>query len=75
MPVKLSIATVDVVNLHTNIPQGFALEAVRYSLSEYKENIHLRFNIPFISESIALTLRNNICTFDNDYFSSSMVLL
>ena len=48
------IATFDVVGLYTNIPHTFGMDAVRYFLSKYKEDIHARFNIPFILESIDL---------------------
>ena len=61
-------ATFDVVGLYTNIPQTFGMEAVRYFLLKYKEDIHPRFNIPFILESIDFILKNNTCVFDNEYF-------
>ena len=44
------------------------MEAVRYFLLKYKEDIHPRFNIPFILESIGFILKNNTCVFDNEYF-------
>ena len=44
------------------------MEAVRYFLLKYKEDIHSRFNIPFNSESIGFILKNNTCVFDNEYF-------
>ena len=44
------------------------MEAVRYFLLKYKEDIHSRFNIPFILESIDFILKNNTCVFDNEYF-------
>ena len=42
--------------------------AVRYFFLIYKENIHPRFNIPFILESIEFILKNNNFVFDNEYF-------
>ena len=44
------------------------MEAVRYFLLKYKEDISSRFNIPFILESIDFILKNNTCVFDNEYF-------
>ena len=44
------------------------MEAVRYFLLKYKEDIHPRFNIPFILESIDFILKSNTCVFDNEYF-------
>ena len=61
------IATFDVVGLYTNIPHTFGMEAVRYFLLKLKEDNHLRFNIPFILESIDFILKNNTCVFDNEY--------
>ena len=60
------IATFDVVGLYTNIPHTFGMEAVRYFLLKYKEDVHPRFNIPFILESIDFTLKKNTCVFDNE---------
>ena len=54
--------------IHINIPHTFGKEAVSYFLLEYKEDIHSRFNIPFILESIDFILKNNTCVFDNEYF-------
>ena len=62
------IATFDVLGLYTNIPYTFGIEAVRYFLLKYKEDIHPRFNIPFILESIAFILKNNTFVFGNKYF-------
>ena len=42
------------------------MEAVRYFLLKYKEDIHPRFNIRFILESIDFVSRNNTCVFDNE---------
>ena len=50
------IAIFDVVGLYTNISHTFGMEAVRYFLLKYKEDIHPRFNIPFILESIDFIL-------------------
>ena len=44
------------------------MDAVRYFLLKYKEDIHPRINIPFILESIDLILKKNTCVFDNEYF-------
>ena len=50
------IAIFDVVGRYTNISHTFGIEAVRYFLLKYKEDIHPRFNIPFILESIDFIL-------------------
>ena len=60
-----AIAIFDLVGLYTNISHTFGMEAVRYFLLKYKEDIHPRFNIPFILESIDFILKNNTCVFDN----------
>ena len=51
------ISTFDVVSLDTNILHNFGMEAVRYFLLKYKEDIYPRFNIPFILESIDFILK------------------
>ena len=42
------------------------MDAVKYFLLKYKEIIHVRFNIPFILESIEFVLENNNCVFGNE---------
>ena len=63
------IATFDVVGPYANISHTFGIEAVRYFLLKYKEDIHPRFNIPFILESTDFILKNKMSyVFDNEYF-------
>ena len=59
------IATFNVVGLYANISHNFEMEAVRYFLLKYKEDIHPSFNIPFNLESIDFTLKDNTGAFDN----------
>ena len=59
------IRNIDKTNMYTNIPHGFALEALRYFLPKYKEDTNQRFNITFFAELIELMLKNNTCTIDN----------
>ena len=61
------IATFDVVGLYTNIPHTFGMEAVRYFLLKYKEDIHPRFNMPFVLESIDFILKNNTLRMNTFY--------
>ena len=56
IPMETFIAIFDVVGRYTNISHTFGIEAVRYFLLKYKEDIHPRFNIPFILESIDFIL-------------------
>ena len=58
------ITTFDVVCLCTQT----WLEAIRYFLLKYKEDIHPRFNTSFTLKSIDFILKNNTCVFHNEYF-------
>ena len=49
------------------MPHTFGLGTVGYFLLKYKEDIHRRFNKPFILESIDFILKNT-CFCDNEYF-------
>ena len=60
--------TFDVVGVYTNIPNTFNLELVRYFLLKYDENIHQRFNIPFILESNDVILKSNTFIVDNEHY-------
>ena len=59
-----AIASFDAVGLCTNISHTFRLEAVRYFLLKYKEDIDPRFNMPSFLESVDFILKNNTCAFD-----------
>ena len=56
------------IGLYTNIPHTFGLEAVSYFLLKYEQDIHSRFNIPFMLESINFLIKNNTWIFENEYF-------
>ena len=62
------IATFDVVGLYTKHTTHFWIGSSYYFLLKYKANVHPRFNIPFILESIDFILKNNTWVFDNEYF-------
>ena len=44
------LVTFDVVNLYTNIPHTFGLEALDYWLENHPESLHARFNKEFVLE-------------------------
>ena len=64
-----SLVTFDVVNLYTNIPHTFRLEALDYSLENHPEILHARFYKEFVSECAKFVLQNNNMKFDNEYYN------
>ena len=68
------IVIFDVVGPYTNISHTFGMEAVRYFLLKYKEDIHPRFNIPFILESIDFILKKTLVSLTMNTFYSLRVL-
>ena len=53
------LVTFDVVNLHTNIPHTFGLEALDYCLENHPESLHARVNKEFVLECAKFILQNN----------------
>ena len=44
------------------------MEAVRYFILKYEEDIHPRFNVLLFLESVDFILKNNTCVFNDEYF-------
>ena len=61
--------TFDVVNLYTNIPHTFGLEALYYWLENHPETLHARFNKEFVLECEKFILQNNNMKFNNEYYN------
>ena len=51
------LVTFDVVNLYTNIPHTFGLEALDYWLENHPESLHARFNKEFVLECAKFILQ------------------
>ena len=62
-------ALIDVVNLYTNIPHTFGLEALDYWLENHPESLHARFNKEFVLECAKFILQNNNMKFNNEFYN------
>ena len=65
--------TFDVVNLYTNIPHTFGLEALDYWLENHPESLHARFNKEFVLECAKFILQNNNMKFNNEFYNQIKV--
>ena len=65
---KTILATFDVVDLYTNIPHAYGLEALYYQIDKHPGSLHERFNKEFVLESVTLILENNNCKLNDDFF-------
>ena len=63
------LVTFDVVNLYTNIPHTFGLEALDYWLENHPESLHARFNKEFVLECAKFILQNNNMKFNNEFYN------
>ena len=59
----------DVVNLYTNIPHTFRLEALNYWLENHPESLHVRFNKEFVLNCAKSILQNNNMKFNNEFYN------
>ena len=68
---KTNEISFDVVELYSNIPHGYHLEAIQYwlDLDEFPESLHPRFSKEFFLESAKFILENNNLNFNNEYFN------
>ena len=63
------LVTFDVVDLYTNIPHTFGLEALNYRLENHPESLHARFNKEFILGCAKVILQINNMKFNNEYYN------
>ena len=59
----------DIVNLYTNIPHTFGLEALDYWLKKIQESLYLIFNKEFVLECAKLIWQNNNMKLKNEFYS------
>ena len=69
------LVTFDVVNLYTNMPHTFGLEALDYWLENHPESLHARFNKEFVLECAKFILQNNNMKFNNDLIMNTITKL
>ena len=62
------LASFDVESLYTNIPHELGIEAIKYWLDKYPQEIQNRFSKEFILEGIELILKNNSFYFDGTFY-------
>ncbi|GAB1597911.1 uncharacterized protein LOC115215981, partial [Argonauta hians] len=69
LPININTNTLlvsfDVVNLYTNIPHEYGLEAIQYWLNHSPTTLHERMNQDFIIEGLKFILQNNYFGFNN----------
>ena len=62
------IVTFDVISLCKSIPHEFGLEDIDYFFTKYQEYLHPRFRKESVLESANFILKNNILTFDSEFY-------
>jgi len=58
----------DIVSLYSNIPNDLGMDAIKYWLEKYRNNIDSRFDTDFIIKSLEIILKRNIFYFDGQYY-------
>lgn len=58
----------DVTNLYTNITTDLGINALKYWINKYPQNINSRFSKEFILEASSLVLKNNTFSFNGKYY-------
>ena len=61
--------TFDVVNLYSDIPHTFGLEALDYWLENHLESLQARFKKELIFECAKFILKNNNMKFNNEFYN------
>ena len=68
-PLEESIlVSFDVVNLYSNIPHDFGIEAISFWLNKYPKVLPNRISKKFVLDGIKLILENNSFCFNDSYF-------
>ena len=63
------LVTVDIKDMFPSIKKNLGLKAIVYFCNEYPVLLNKRFTIDFIIEALTIVLDNNLCHFDNRYFT------
>ena len=64
-----TLLVIDAVNLYTNTPHTFGLEALDYWLENHPESLHARFNKEFVLECAKFNLQNKNIKFNNEFYN------
>lgn len=62
------LVTMDVTNLYTNITTDLGINALKYWINKYPQNINSRFSREFILEASSLVLKNNTFSFNGKHY-------
>lgn len=62
------LVTMDVTNLYTNITTDLGINALKYWINKYPQNINSRFSKEFILEASNLVLKNNTFSFNGKHY-------
>ena len=68
IPKDTILASFDIESLYSNIPHNLGLEAVKYWIEKYPDNLNSRFSKEFILDGIKLILENNIFCFNDTFY-------
>ena len=65
----IKLCTVDIVSMYPSIQKTLGLKAVRYFCDKYPDLLNTRFTVDFIIEGLTIVLDDNLCHFDNEYYT------
>ena len=68
VPQTTLLVSFDVVSLYSNIPHDLGLEAIRFWLENYPDDIHRRFTKDFMLDGINFILKNNTFYFNGKFY-------
>ena len=63
------LVTVDVESMYKNIKKTLGLKAVKHFCEKYPNRLNQRFTVDFIIEALTLILDDNLCHFDNKFYT------
>ena len=63
------LITVDVVSMYPSIKKDLGLKALRHFCDKYPELLHDRFTVDFIIEGMIIILDDNLCQFDDKFYT------
>lgn len=66
---ECTLYSVDIVSLYTSIPLELGLEAMKFWVYKYRDEIPARFTSDFIFNSIEFVMKNNNFVFNDEYYN------
>ena len=66
---EIKLCTVDIISMYPSIQKTLGLKAIAFFCNTYPELLNKRFTLDFVIKGLEIVLDENLCHFDNEFFT------